>query len=160
MKIKNFIFRTICAILILLIVIFIFRIESDKTKIDTYLDYKNSYDNHTTMMNSLMEKYNKNSTLSVERVHIINDYLDLYDERRTKIMEFENFVRDNQEFLNNAGLNSSELIGDLQFQRTVIEENIAGFESDLEKLNNSVLISYTEKQRKKYERLSERIKEY
>ncbi|MGM5482023.1 MAG: hypothetical protein ACQESF_01035 [Nanobdellota archaeon] len=160
MKRRFHFFAVICTFILLALLIFLVRIENEKISIDNYKSHYSKYNNYTSQMNDLMNKYNQNSTLSVERVHIISDYLDIYDKRKKNILNFENFVRKENETLSDSGVDASSILKNLKKQKSLIDSNIEGFKKDLLRLNDSLLISYTAKQRNAYENLVERIKDY
>lgn len=146
--------------LLLLVVIVILRLETQKAKASELLEAKESYDNYTLQMNDIVSEYNQEATLSVERVHLINDYLDLCDELKLIISELEDMSSEYNGLLENAGMDTREFKEEITGQEELISQNIEGFKADLERLNDSVLISYTKKQRNEYEKLVNRINNY
>lgn len=146
--------------LLLLVVIVILRLETQKAKASELLEAKESYDNYTLQMNDIVSEYNQEATLSVERVHLINDYLDLCDELKLVISELEDMSSEYNGLLENAGMDTREFKEEIAGQEELISQNIEGFKEDLERLNDSVLINYTKKQRNEYEKLVNRINNY
>ncbi len=116
-----------------------------------------SYNETTKEMNSVIKEYNDPSLLSVERVNLINKYLELHKKNTTgELLDF--FDTRRSFILSLTGFEAENIKQELEAEEKRISVNLQGFQEDLERMNNSALIHYTEQTLKDYEELKQRIR--
>lgn len=127
-------------------------------KVREFESIMDSYIDTTVEMDSIVKKYNEPSTLSVERLYLIEDYLELQKDRHTK--DTIKHIDENSLVLELGKIDTSEIIEELEKEKNNSMQNIKGFSEDLEKLNDSILITYTGYTKEKHNELKEKIKSH
>lgn len=108
-----------------------------------YLSHRESYENDTAISNKLIEKYNNPELLTFDRVDTVNEYVKFCDLQFKNLMEFEKFIYNNSKDLKELGLQTSNVILDIESSKRAMSVNKQGMKKDLKyMLNSSPIIGH------------------